>query len=339
MYEHHIIEEYFLNKSLHRSDVIVGIGDDAAVVTVPAGKQLVLTMDTLNAGIHFPYPKKASVQQCYGKVTAENHEAITSPYDIGHKSAAVNLSDLAAMGAEPAWVTLSLSLPETSSHWLEEFSNGFMGVLNRFNTALIGGDLNRGALSITVEAHGFVNKGKAILRSTAQPGDLIYVSGKVGTAAYALALLQAQTNPKILEQVLPALNRPTPRVELGLALRGIATAMMDLSDGLSKDLTRILRASHYGAVVDLQACPIENILRDNLSLEQAYHYAFTGGDDYELCFTASPDDKEKIADISRQLNLPLTEIGRITHMPGITLLNADENCAKLKKSGYDHFEG
>lgn len=339
MYEHHIIEEHFVRKSVHRPDIIVGIGDDAAVVTVPDGKQLVVTMDTLNAGIHFPYPKSASVKQCYDKLSASLNNTITSPYDIGYKAAVVNLSDLAAMGAEPTWVTLSLSLPETSSRWLEEFSQGFTDVLNRYNVALIGGDLNRGALSITVQAHGLVDKGQAILHSTAQPGDLIYVSGTLGSAAYALALLQAADEAPVLQQVLPALNQPTPRVELGMALQGVVTAMMDLSDGLSKDLTRMLRACHYGAIVDLQKCPVDNILTQQLPIEQIYQYVFTGGDDYELCFTISPEQQETISTISEQLSIPLTEIGRITHMPGITLLNADENCAKLKNSGYDHFEG
>lgn len=339
MYEHLIIQDYFLRKNHHRHDVAVGIGDDAAVLDVPSDKQLVVTMDTLNAGIHFPYPDTAVSMHCYDRVTAESKLGVTSAFNIGYKAAAVNLSDIAAMAAMPAWVTLSLSLPEMNTQWLEDFSDGFMGLLNQFNTTLIGGDLNRGPLSITVQAHGLVDKGKAVLRSTAQPGDLIYVSGEVGTAAYALALIkEGCTDEALLAKVLPALERPQPRIELALALREHVSSMMDISDGITADLSRILRMNNYGAIIDVSQCPVSPILQEHLDVDTQQQFAFIGGDDYELLFTIESDKAAVLDAISTKFGIALTQIGRITHMPGITLLNADENCAKLKKVGNDHFK-
>lgn len=337
MFEHQIIEDFFLDKLFHRPDVLVGIGDDAAIVTVPDNKQLVVTMDTFTAGIHFPYPIEAVDKLCLDTLSSVTNPNITPAYDIGYKAAAINLSDLAAMGAEPAWATMSLSIPEVNSQWLEEFSTGFSDLLKRFKVTLIGGDLCRGPLSITVQLQGLVDPGKTILRSTINVDDLIYVSGELGTAAYAFDLVKREGDIGLLQKVIPALNQPQPRVELGRALVGVATAAMDVSDGLCSDLSRMLRSRHFGAVVDLAMLPINNVLKQNLAEADIHQHAFTGGDDYELCFTVSPDSVEQVEQISQELTIPLTQIGKITSMPGITLLNGGENCAKLKKHGYEHF--
>ena len=339
MFEYQIINDYFLSKTISRADVKVGIGDDCAVVDIPADKELVLTTDTLIAGVHFPYPAKAINTECLDCLTAISNPKITPGYDIGYKAAACNLSDIAAMGAEPTWVTLSLALPAINPQWLDEFSQGFMELLNKYHVALIGGDLVRGPLSITVQAHGYVDKGKAILRSTAQPGDIIYVSGELGSAAYALHLIQHEGDIALLQKVLPALVHPQPRIELGLALQGIATAAMDLSDGLASDLARLQIASQCGSKIDLEKLPISRVLRENLTANESYNYAISGGDDYELCFTVPANKMPQVAALSQQLNLPLTAIGEITQTSGTEILNQNEKYAKLNPSGYEHFKG
>jgi thiamine-monophosphate kinase len=334
MHEASIISEFFLNKNQANTGVITGIGDDGAVLALPANQQLVISMDTLNAGVHFPYPANAALHQCIEPSINLN---TTDAFSIGYKAAAVNLSDMAAMGATPLWATLSLSLPEINLHWLEQFSEGLFSLLNPHNVALVGGDLNRGSLSMTIQLHGSVPAGQALLRSTAQAGDVIVVSGEVGSAAYALDLLQTQPEHPLLAKLLPALKQPTPRVALGKLLLGVATSAMDLSDGLSMDLSRLLNASHCGAVIYMQTLPINPILHQALSSEAMCQYAFTGGDDYELCFTLPKEQVHHLDTWREQLDLPLTEIGYLTRMPGITLLNAPENAAQLKQSGYGHF--
>ena len=339
MFEHQIINDYFLSKTITRADVREGIGDDCAIVDIPADKELVLTTDMYLAGIHFPYPVHAINKECLDCLTAIFNPKITPAYDIGYKAAACNLSDIAAMGAMPTWVTLALALPAINPHWLDEFSHGFMELLNQHNVALVGGDLSRGALGVTVQAHGLVDKGCAIMRSTAQPGDIIYVSGELGSAAYALHLIQHDGDLQILQHVLPAFTHPQPRIELGLALQGVASAAMDLSDGLSSDLSRMIVASRCGAKIDIERLPINALLVKHLTETERYNFAFSGGEDYELCFTVPADKASQVNVISEQLNLPLTAIGEITQTPGIQVLNENEKYAKLKKSGFEHFEG
>ena len=308
MTECDIIETYFMRPN-HAE---LSIGDDAAILRVPEGYDLVVTMDTLNESIHFLKD--------------------TDPFDIGYKTAAVNLSDLAAMGATPQWVTLSLSLPTLDTEWLSAFSKGLWTVLDRYHVSLVGGDLNRGPLSATLQAHGIILRGKALLRSGAKLGDLIVVSGQLGSAALALQALQKKItlNEAILRDVLPALHRPTPRVELGIALRDIATSAIDLSDGLARDLNNICQKNAVGANINLNALPMHPALKN-------HELALSGGDDYELCFTIPAEKKKLLKTLSEQLNIPLTIIGTITAGSSIHYYK-DDNEVELAMTGFEHFK-
>ncbi len=268
--EFSLIEKYFTNQKVFRTDVLLGVGDDAALVTIPSNHQLVLTMDTLIEGIHFP-----------------TH---TSPCDIGYKALAVNLSDLAAMGADPAWITLALTIPEVNSTWLDDFANGLFQLANEFNVQLIGGDTTRGKLSITIQAHGFVPTNQALRRDGAKVGDKIYVSGTLGDAGLGLRVARDNFDlpfdDKIL--VLQKLNRPAAKIKLGIMLRELANSAIDISDGLLADLNHILERSHVGARINANDIPLSKALL-NLPREEALKLALTAGDDYELCFTVSPE--------------------------------------------------
>ena len=255
--------------ALPRADVRVGIGDDGAVLRVPGGQQLVVAMDTLVEGVHFPRDTAAA--------------------DIGWKALAVNLSDLAAMGAAPAWATLALTLPRALPRWLNDFAVGFARLARTHRVSLVGGDTTRGPLTVTVQAHGFVPSGAALLRAAARVGDAIYVSGTLGDAAAGLAVAQRRlvgTRKADAAWLRARLDRPTPRVALGLALRGLAHAAIDVSDGLAADLTHVLDASRVGAEIDMTRLPCSSALRR--ATPDAAHRArwqLAGGDDYELCFT------------------------------------------------------
>ena len=295
-----------------RGDVVAGIGDDGAVLRVPAGHDLVVVSDTLNAGVHFP--------------------ATTAPFDIGWKALAVNLSDLAAMGATPAWCTLALSVPEASAAWLEPFLDGFLGLAAQQGCALVGGDTTRGPLSLAVTAHGLLPHGSALLRSGAREGDDVWVTGTLGDAAAALAQWRAGDGAR--DAWLRArLDRPTPRVEAGLALRGLATACIDISDGLAADLGHVLAASGVGATLDLDALPTSTALRDAFDAQAARRFQLTGGDDYELCFTAPRAARTAIANF----NLDATRIGHIDAIPGLRLRDAHGDTAFGATAGWDHF--
>lgn len=312
------IQKYFRREiDPVRNDIVESIGDDAAILRVPVGHDLVVTMDTLNSGVHFP----------------EN----TPAFDVGYKAAMVNLSDLAAMGAQPAWATLSISLPEINEAWLVEFSRGLFTALDKYGVALVGGDTNRGVLSVTLQLHGFVPEGKALLRSGAQVGDLIYVSGELGTAALALQAVQGKINLSTTElaQILPVLNRPEAQVELGLALRDLATSCIDLSDGLGKDLGHILTKSGVGAEIELNKLPINPILIKHLSLLDCYRLAVSGGDDYQLCFTIT---ESQIDELKQRLSrFPITCIGKIMAGSELTFRNASGEMVELSASGFQHF--
>jgi thiamine-monophosphate kinase len=317
MNEVELINTFFSKKKSARTDVIIGIGDDAAILRVPADHDLVVTMDTLNSGIHFP----------------EN----TSAFDIAYKAVMVNLSDLAAMGAQPAWATLSLSLPHIDESWLAEFSRGLFTVLDRYRVSLVGGDTNRGPLSVTLQLHGFVPREKSVLRSGAQLGDSIYVSGELGTAAFALQALQKKINLSEIElaTILPALNRPEAKVELGLMLRDVASSAIDISDGLSKDLHHILHKSGVGAVVELDKLPINPILTTQLPLLAAYQLALSGGDDYQLCFTVP---EARINELQPYLESHcITCIGKIVAGSTLFFRNAAGEAVALPTLGFQHF--
>ena len=319
IYEATIIEKFFGCSKIRDKNVIVGSGDDAAVMAVPPEQQLVVSIDTLNIGVHFP--------------------AQTSAFDLGFKAAAVNLSDLAAMAAKPKWVTLSLTTPQIDSSWLADFSAGLFSVLKQHQVSLVGGDLNRGMLSVTLQAHGLVPRGKAVLRSDAHAGDLLYVSGVLGDAALSLQVLQGKTQlpSAALATILPALHRPQPQVALGLALRGLATAMIDISDGLSIDLPRLLNASDCGAEIDVQTLPLSQTMQDNMSSEVAQQFAFVGGDDYQLCFTVPTSAAPSVARISEQLQVPLTQIGVLNNSKKLTLRHVAQD-AMLHAVAFQHFK-
>ena len=316
--EFELIRDYFQQQAVQRSDVQLGIGDDGAVVSVAADKQLVLVMDTMVAGVHFPLQ--------------------TAAYDLGWKALAVNLSDLAAMGAEPAWLTLALTLPQSDPQWLESFSRGLFDLASACNIQLIGGDTTRGPLSITVQAHGLVKTGQALLRSGAQIGDRIYVSGHPGEAALGLQLLQSgQSLHPYYESLLSRLNRPEPRLKLGRALVGIASACIDISDGLLADLQHILQASGVGAELRLDQLPLSDAYRAAVEPGQLHNAALSGGDDYELLFTVAKQHQAALDKLMQQSECVLTCIGEIIPGSHIQCLDADGNRYLPERLGFVHF--
>lgn len=314
MSEFSLIERIRQRAITHDPSVVIGIGDDAAVLTPAPGHELVMTTDTLNAGIHFDPALEASL--------------------LGRKALAVNLSDLAAMGAMPAWALLSLSLPDDDSSWIDRFLDGFLDLATGFEVSLVGGDTCSGALSVTVTAIGQVKPGRAIRRDGAQPGDLVVVSGVLGDAA--LALSQLNTAQPVDESLLSALHSPLPRVALGRALVGNASAGIDISDGLSADLGHICEASGCGARIELGRLPSSQFMQ-NLEEHTRWNLQLSGGDDYELCFTLPAQKEVQLAGISRAAGLPLSVIGRITSEIGMRFITASEEEFKPDRKGYEHF--
>ena len=297
-----------------RGDVVLGIGDDAALLQVPVGQHLVVAMDTLNADVHFP--------------------DVTAPADIGWKALAVNLSDLAAMGATPAWCTLSLSMPDADITFVDNFLDGFFGLARDHGIALVGGDTTRGPLSICVTAHGLVEAGTALRRDAAQVGDDIWVSGTLGDAAGAL--VQWKSGQVATAALRARLDRPTPRVALGHALRAIASACIDVSDGLLADLGHVCTASGVGARLDIDALPASETLRAAFDGESFRVLQATGGDDYELCFTASPKARVAIERAARETSTEVTRIGAIVAAPGVTAHSAGVTWS-APAAGWAHF--
>ena len=301
-------------RAASRDDVILGIGDDAALLQPPPGMLLVVAMDTLNAGVHFP--------------------DATAPADIGWKALAVNLSDLAAMGAVPAWCTLSLSLPDADPGFVDGFLEGFAELARRHEVALVGGDTTRGPLSVCVTVHGFVEPGQALRRDGARAGDDVWVSGALGDAAAALA--QWQAGSAIDPALRARLERPLPCVELGRRLRGIASACIDVSDGLLADLSHVCAASGVGARVELAALPASAALLVATDGEAMQALQATGGDDYALCFTASPDARTTLAAM-RVDGVAPTRIGCIVDEQGVVAVRADGSRWQPPRAGYQHF--
>ncbi|MFC1695571.1 thiamine-phosphate kinase [Pseudomonadota bacterium] len=298
------------------AECIVGIGDDGAVLDVPAGRDLVVCTDTLVAGVHFP--------------------AATAPAAIGHKALAVNLSDLAAMGAEPAWFFMALTLPTEDRGWLDAFAAGMAELAADAGIVLAGGDVTSGPLSITVTALGLVGKGGALVRSGAAAGDLVVVSGTPGAAAHALAVLKEGETPAAAD--LSALDYPVPRLVLGRALRGFATACIDVSDGLAADLGHVLEQSGVGAEVDLDKLPSPASL-STVPAEDRWTLQLAGGDDYELCFTVPAGSANRLDKISEECEIELTVIGLITQKPGLVFRTAEGEVYDPVISGYRHFDG
>jgi thiamine-monophosphate kinase len=316
VHEQEIIERFF-RAGPARHDVRVGIGDDAAVLVPPAGHELIVTTDTLVCGRHFLADAPAG--------------------SVGHKSLAANLSDLAAMGAEPAHACLALTIPGPDAAWLQGFADGFFALAARHEVALIGGNLARGPLSITVQAMGYAPQGAALLRGGARPGDRIFVTGALGDAALGLACLQGrrELSSEILTHCIGRLQEPTPRVEAGVALRGIASAALDISDGLAQDLGRLLSASGAGATVAVERLPLSPQFRQAMAGPDDYRFALAGGDDYELLFTADRGRLPEIARLGDRCG-GITQIGHIETEPGLRL-ELDGARFPLDRSGYDHF--
>jgi thiamine-monophosphate kinase len=298
-----------------RDDVVLGIGDDAALLRVPPGRLLVVATDTLNADVHFPED--------------------TLPDAVGWKSLAVNLSDLAAMGAAPAWCTLALSLPEGNTLWVERFLDGFLALADREGVALVGGDTTRGPLSVCVTVHGFVEEGRALQRRGARVGDDLWISGTLGDAAAALSQWRAggAAEPSLRAR----LDRPTPRLALGQALCNVAGACIDVSDGLLADLGHLCAASGVGADVQLDALPASPALAALFTDETRHVLQAGGGDDYELCFTAPPAQENAVRDAATAAATPVTRIGRIVGGSAVRALLADGTAWTPPQHGYEHF--
>lgn len=319
--EFELIARYFNRVTSSRRDVEKGIGDDCALLNVPEKQTLAISTDTLVEGIHF---------------LRDIH-----PADLGYKALAVNLSDLAAMGADPAWLTLALTLPDVDEAWLKAFSDSLFELLDYYDMQLIGGDTTRGPRSLTLGIHGLVPVGRALRRSGARPGDWIYVTGSLGDSAAGLALLQHRvriTDPVVHEALIKRHLRPMPRILQGQALRNLASAAIDISDGLISDLGHILQASECGARVNLDALPLSVVLRDHFAPEQALRWALSGGEDYELCFTVPEINRGALDVALGRLGVPYTCIGQLApESEGLVLLqNGQPTTFNLK--GFDHFD-
>jgi len=298
---------------------VLGVGDDAALLNVGSGMELAVSTDMLVSGTHF-FPD-------------------TDPFFLGYKALAVNLSDMAAMAAQPRWATLALSLPEVDEAWLEKFSAGFFSLADEHHVELIGGDTTRGPLNLCVTIMGEVPHGAALRRSGAQVGDDVWVSGVLGDAALALAHMQkhVQLAAKDFAACASALHQPMPRVALGLALRGVAHSAIDISDGLLADLGHILECSDVGAEIAFATLPISCAMQSYFEQPLGKHCVLAGGDDYELCFTVSVAHRSEVEKIAANLGLLLTRIGSITAEKKCAVRAADGSIVNIEESGYDHF--
>ncbi len=304
-----LIQDYFTQRTSHHRETLLGIGDDAALVEIPPGYQLATSVDTMVDGVHF-LPD-------------------TDPFKLGQKLMAVNLSDLAAMGAQPRWATLALTLPDNDHDWLQRFSQGLFSQAERYQVDLIGGDTTQGPLTLTLQIQGLVQTGRATTRAGAQPGDLIAVTHTLGGAGYALhQLLQGTRDDSICHY----LESPIPRIEAGLILGAHVSAMVDLSDGLLADLGHLLEASGVGAQLDLDTIPIETNLT-TLPRRQQLDFALTAGDDYELCFTLPPEARAAVMEKMAAIDCPMTVIGEIVAEQQL-YWSGDW---KPLQSGYRHF--
>ncbi|XZG71255.1 thiamine-phosphate kinase [Chitinibacteraceae bacterium HSL-7] len=293
----------------------LGVGDDCALIAPPAGCELAVSVDMLVSGRHF--------------------FADVDPEALGHKALAVNLSDLAAMGAQPAWCTLALALPAADDAWLAAFARGFFALADAHGVELVGGDTTRGPLTISIQIAGYVPAGGGLLRSSAQAGDDIWVSGVLGAAAAGVAQRSEGLALSGAQQVRcrQRLERPEPRIALGLALRDVAHSALDLSDGIAGDMGHIAGRSGLAARIDVDALPLDPVIAD---LPQALDFALAGGDEYELCFTASPAQRERILAIAAGLALPLTRVGQMEAGSGVRLERQGAPYCSPRHA-FDHF--
>ncbi|MBR9912707.1 MAG: thiamine-phosphate kinase [Gammaproteobacteria bacterium] len=316
--EFELIERCFRQRSALPDSVIAGIGDDCALLQVPVDSQLAVSMDTLVAGVHFP--------------------ADASPALIGERALRVNLSDLAAAGAEPLWFTLGLTLPKSDAGWLDEFATGLLRVADQYGIALVGGDTTRGPLAITIQVHGAVPRGGGLLRSRARAGDRIYVTGPLGDGAAALALLQGAPvrEPAQREYLLGRYYQPVPQIQAGLHLRQLANAAIDVSDGLLADLGHICRQSGVGARVQLSQLPASSSVLANFDRQQVRQFALSGGDDYQLCFTVAEENVPRLQQLLQRGEMTATAIGEITAAMGLVCVDGDKEVVP-GASGFQHF--
>lgn len=318
MTEFDLIAQYFSRPS-RRGDVLLGVGDDAAVLAMPSNRRLVAAVDTIVEGVHFPVGTDAAA--------------------VGHRALAVNLSDLASMGAEPAWFTLSLSLPANDPAWLDKFSSGLYRLADRHNIALVGGDTVRGPLNISVQVLGTVEVDRWLTRAGAKPGDAIFVSGIPGEAAAGLAAIQrSYAKSDSSEHLVNRFLWPEPRVSLGRTLRALASAAIDVSDGLLADLGHICERSGCGARVDLELLPQSEAMHATFAAEECERMSLSGGDDYELLFTVPSERMLEVESALASAQLRCTPIGRIVEGAGVTCYRAG-HAVKVAQRGYDHFAG
>jgi thiamine-monophosphate kinase len=316
------IRDYFSKQTVQRADVDLGIGDDCALLSIPEEEVLAISVDILVSGVHF------SEQ--------------TSAEDIGYKSLAVSLSDLAAMGAEPAWATLAITLPSMEEAWLDKFCQGLFGMANRYNVQLIGGDTTTGPLVVTTHVGGYVAESHALRRSGAKPGDLVYVTGTIGEAGLGLKILQGDLElpsqyRHLSEKLIDRLNRPTPRIEIGKALLGTATAAIDVSDGVAADLNHILEMSHVGARLEVEKLPVSECFPNIFEQAGGWEQALAAGDDYELLFTAPAGSEDKLHEIAEEHSCNITCIGQIEEQLGLRCYNKS-TLITLQRMGYEHFK-
>ena len=316
--EFDIIRQYFTTDKT-RDDVVLGVGDDAAILTVPEQHYLVQSVDTLVAGVHFPIE--------------------TSPQDIAYKALAVNLSDMAAMGAEPAWFTLAITLPDDNQSWLKAFSESLFSLANESKTQLIGGDTTNGPLCISITMNGFVPAGKELTRSKAKATDKIYVSGTIGDAALALTAWQGQSllRQESTQYLNEKLNRPRAQLELGFLLRDYASACIDISDGLVADLGHITNNSKVGAKIHFEKIPLSKEFNLNLTDEALMvPLVLSGGDDYELCFTIPAAKQSEFDKVAKENKMSVTCIGEIENQSGVRCIK-DNKEIDIHDAGYEHF--
>ncbi len=303
-----IIQRFFARKTITNSSTRLGIGDDCALLAIPDGYELAVTTDTMVENVHF--------------------FAGTDPEQLGHKLLAVNLSDLASMGAKPISVMLALTMPNVNEVWLTAFARGFLTLAERYGVDLIGGDTTSGALTLTVQAMGLIPRGQALLRSTAMPGDFIYLSGNLGDAGLGLKITQGYycAYPDL---ALNRFNMPIPRIETGQALVNVARTCIDLSDGLASDLGHILEQSQVGASINWEDLPLSDAVRNYIEITGDWLMPLLAGDDYELCFTVSPENAAKVP-------VSCSKIGVIEANSGLRLIKSG-TIQLLKVKGYEHF--
>jgi thiamine-monophosphate kinase len=318
MSEFDLIARYFTRPVRH-SALTLGVGDDCALLQPRAGHELAISTDMLVEGRHFFSDADANA--------------------LGHKSLAVNLSDLAAMGAEPLAFTLALALPSIDENWLSAFSKGLFALADQHNIALIGGDTTKGPLTMSITVFGDIPTGQALRRSQAKVGDDIWVSGTLGDARLALSAMQGKLvlETHAFNQAAVHLHRPTPRIALGMALRDVAHAAIDISDGLLGDLQHVLKQSNVGATLQADDLPLGEILKSTQTTTVCHEFALNGGDDYELCFTAPTTKREAVLHAAKISNTPVTRIGQITAAREVKILNAAGVALAISANSYDHF--